>query len=276
MTLDRLTLLGVAHAERQRLGRTIQYAEPETWQQPSACEGWWNRDVMAHLGAQDTAAAQLMNGEPAVELDEYRATLGDEEFTVDGFNAYAVNRRSGLPDREVLTLWGKAADSFLAFVSPLDDQEWTSKKVPWLSGDIAPRYLVQSRVVEWWVHGEDMRATNGLGPQIQHWPIHLTCDLGIRMLPWALARAGLAYRGRSVQVDLGGAGFGSWHWGLGSGEAPPADKQPDAFISGRAVHFALVAARRIPADEVLDSGNVVVGGDVALASAILRHIRCYA
>jgi uncharacterized protein (TIGR03083 family) len=276
MSLDRLTLLGVAQAERQRLGRTIQYAEPDTWQQPSACDGWWNRDVMAHLGAQDTAAAQLMNDEPAVELDEYRASLGDEEFTVDGFNAFAVNRRSGLSDREVLTLWGQAADAFLALVSPLDDRDWTSKKVPWLSGDIAPRYLVQSRVVEWWVHGEDMRATNGLGPQIQHWPIHLTCDLGIRMLPWALGRAGLAFRGRSVQVDLGGAGFGSWHWGLGSGETPPADKQPDAFISGRAVHFALVAARRIPADEVLDSGNVVVGGDVSLASAILRHIRCYA
>src|SRR4029453_14516479 len=87
MTLDRLTLLGIAHAERQRLGRTIQYAEPETWQQPPACEGWGNPDVMAPLGGQDTAAAQLMNDEPAVEFDEYRSTLGDQEFTVDGFNA---------------------------------------------------------------------------------------------------------------------------------------------------------------------------------------------
>jgi hypothetical protein len=160
-------------------------------------------------------------------------------------------------------------------VSPLDDQGWTSNKVPWLSGDIAPRYLVQSRVVEWWVHGEDMRATNGLGPQIQHWPVHLTCDLGIRMLPWALERAGLQVRGRSVRVDLGGAGYGAWHWGLGSGETPPADKRPDAYISGRAVQFALVAARRITAEDVLDSGNVVVGGDTALATTILRHIRCY-
>jgi uncharacterized protein (TIGR03083 family) len=275
MSLDRLTLIGIAHAERQRLGRTIQYAEPETWQQPSACEGWWNRDVMAHLAAQDTAAAQLMNGETAVELDEYRGRLEGKEFTVDGFNEFAVNRRSGMPDREVLTLWGKAADAFLALVSPLDDREWTSNKVPWLSGDIAPRYLVQSRVVEWWVHGEDMRATNGLGPQIQHWPVHLTCDLGIRMLPWALERAGLQVRGRSVRVDLGGAGYGAWHWGLGSGETPPADKRPDAYISGRAVQFALVAARRITAEDVLDSGNVVVGGDTALATTILRHIRCY-
>jgi hypothetical protein len=41
------------------------------------------------------------------------------------------------------------------------------------------------------------------------------------------------------------------------------------------VQFALVAARRITAEDVLDSGNVVVGGDTALATTILRHIRCY-
>jgi hypothetical protein len=41
------------------------------------------------------------------------------------------------------------------------------------------------------------------------------------------------------------------------------------------VQFALVAARRISADDVLDSGNIVLGGDVALGTEILRHIRCY-
>jgi uncharacterized protein (TIGR03083 family) len=274
--VDRAALLGIASAERQRLGRTIQYAEPQTWEEPSACPGWWNRDVMAHLGGQDTAAAQLLNGEHAAEFDEFRASLGDGEFTVDALNAFLVNRRSGLPYREVLTLWGKAADAFLSFAGTLDDAAWTSRAVPWLSGDIAPRHLVQSRVVEWWVHGEDMRATNGLGPQIQHWPIFLTADLGIRMLPWALERAGLSFPGMTLRVELEGAGYGSWHWGLTAGSAPPADKTPDAYISGRAPQFALVAARRIPAEELLDSGVLALGGDVDLGATILRHIRCYA
>jgi uncharacterized protein (TIGR03083 family) len=275
VSFDRTTLLGVAHAERERLGRTVQYAEPETWEQPSACEGWWNRDVMAHLGAQDTLAAQLVAGEDPVELDEYRATLGGAELSVDGFNAFTVNRRAGLPVREVLTLWGRAADSFLGHVARIDDEGWVSTRVSWFSGEIGVRYLVQSRIVEWWLHGEDMRATNGLGPQIQHWPIHLTCDLGIRMLPWALARAGYEFPGATLLVDLEGAGGGRWHWGLAAGEVPPQDKEPDAAISGRAPQFALVAGRRLPADEVLDSGNLVVGGDVELGTLILKHIRCY-
>ena len=276
MSLSKEELIGIAHAERQRLGRTIQYAPADGWEQPSACPGWWNRDVMAHMAGQDTAAAHLLRGDPAEEIDAYRATLASEDsFTVDGLNTFLVNNRSGLPYREVLTTWGLAAETTLDYAAALSDDEWRDKRFPWLLGAIAARYLVQSRIVEWWVHGEDIRATTGLGPQIQHWPIFLTIDMGVRMLPWTLGEAGIDLQGRSVQIDLEGAGEGSWHWGLGSGEAPPADKNPDAYITGRATQFALVAAHRVPVDDVLDSGNVALGGDADIAETIVRHIRAY-
>jgi uncharacterized protein (TIGR03083 family) len=272
---DRTTLLGVAHAERQRLGRTIQFADPRTWEQPSALPGWWNRDVMAHLAAQDTAAAQVLKGDAAEELEEYRSHLDGRAFAVEGFNEWAVERRAGLPTRDVLVTWGHAADALLAYAGLLADDDWDKGRFPWLAGEIAARYLVQSRIVEWWVHGEDMRATNGLGPEYQHWPIHLTIDMGIRMLPWALAEAGLDLTGYSVQVDVEGAGAGSWHWGLGAGEVPPADKKPDTTIIGRAPHLALVAARRIPVDELLASGNLATGLDGQLGITILHHLRAF-
>jgi uncharacterized protein (TIGR03083 family) len=275
VSLDRTTLFGAAHAERQRLGRTVQYAEPQTWEVPSALPGWWNRDVMAHLASHDTAAAQLVKGDPAEELDEYRAQLNGQAFSVEAFNEWAVNRRAGLGTRDVLVTWGKAADALLAYAGLLSDQDWEQKRFPWLAGDIAAPYLIQSRLVEWWIHGEDMRATNGLGPDYQHWPVHLTIDLGVRMLPWALGRAGLDLTGASVKIDVVGAGEGSWHWGLGAGEVPPADKKPDATIVGRAAQMALVAARRVSAEDVLASGNLVVGLDVELGVAVLRHIRAF-
>jgi uncharacterized protein (TIGR03083 family) len=273
--LDRITRLGIAQAERQRLGRTIQYAPPETWEQPSALPGWWNRDVMAHLASHDTAAAQLLKGDPAEEIDDYRMQLAGKQFRVEEFNEWAVNRRSGLSTREVLVTWGKAADAFLAYAGILSDEEWEKKRYPWFAGDIAVRYLVQSRMIEWWVHGEDIRATNGLGPDYQHWPVYMTIDMGVRMLPWALAQAGLDLTGYSVKIDVDGAGEGSWHWGLGAGEVPPADKEPDATIVGRAPHLALVATRRIPMVDVLASGNLVVGLDVELGVAVLQHIRAF-
>lgn len=275
MSVDREWLLGVAHAERQRLGRTIQFAEPGTWEQPSAAEGWWNRDVMAHLGALDTLAAQLVAGEPPVELDEYRGGLGDEPFTLDGFNTWTVNRRSGVSTREVLTAWGRAAESFLAHAALLSEEDWERARYDYVAGPIAARYLIQTRLVEWWLHGEDVRATNGLGPQYQHWPVYLTIDLAVRMLPWSLGRAGLDRSGCTVRIVSEGAGEGSWHWGLGSGEVPAPRKAPDAVITGRAPQLALVAGRRLDADEAYASGNVVLGGDPQLALTVLRNLRAY-
>jgi uncharacterized protein (TIGR03083 family) len=275
VSLDRDQLLGVAHAERQRLGRMIQFADPGTWDQSSACDGWWNIDVMAHLAAGDTIAAQLVAGEPAVELEEFRAQLGDTAFDIDAFNSWAVNRRSGLAVREVLTTWGVAADSFLGHAANLSADEWTGGRFDYVAGPIAARYLVQTRLIEWWLHGEDMRATNGLGPQYQHWPIHLTIDLAVRMLPWSLGRAGRDLSGLSVRVEAEGAGEGSWHWGLGSGEVPGAGAKPDATISGRGPQLALVAGQRLKPDDVLFSGNVVLGGDKELSELILRHLRAF-
>jgi uncharacterized protein (TIGR03083 family) len=273
--MDREELLGIAYAERQRLGRMIQFADPGSWEEPSASEGWWNRDVMAHLAAGDTIAAQLAAGEPTDELDAFRDQLGDATFDIDAFNASTVNRRSGLDTREVLTMWGQAAESFLAHCATLSDADWDDRRFEYVAGPIAARYLIQTRIVEWWLHGEDMRATNGLGPQWQHWPIYLTVDMAVRMLPWSLGRAGLDLSGLSVKVSLEGAGQGSWHWGLGSGEVPRRGGKADAQLSGRAPQLALVAGQRLKVDDVLFSGNVVLGGDRELSELVLRTLRAF-
>jgi uncharacterized protein (TIGR03083 family) len=274
VALDRRTMLGVAYAERERLGRTIQYAPPQTWDSDSLCAGWRNRDLVAHLAAQDTAAAQLVAGEPAVEFDAFREANGGELW-VNGFNEWAVKVRGDAPARQVITDWGRAADAFLTLCARLDDEEWRAKRVDWVAGEIGVRYLVQSRVIEWWIHGDDLRESAGLGEDPQHWPVYLTNDLAIRMLPFSLGQAGLSYPGRSVRVELEGVGEGSWHWGLAPRETPPEDKKPDAFIDGRGLAFAIVAGRRQPAETFLDDGNLVIGGDEDLALAILANLRAF-
>ena len=109
----------------------------------------------------------------------------------------------------------------------------------------------------------------------QHWPVHLTIDLGVRMLPWTLAEAGLDLAGRSILIDVDGAGEGRWHWGLGAGEVPGPNVHPDATIVGRAPQLALVAGKRLDPEPVLESGILVVGGDTGLAELVLRTIRAY-
>jgi uncharacterized protein (TIGR03083 family) len=271
--ISRVEMLGTAYAERERLGRTIQYAPAGAWDADSVCAGWRNRDIVAHLAAQETAAAQLMNGEPAEEFDAFRKA-NDGDLWVNGFNESAVRVRAELPARRVITDWGKAADAFLEAASRLSDDEWRSKRIEWVAGEIGVRYLVQSRAIEWWFHGEDIRESTGLEENPQHWPLYLTNDMAIRMLPWSLGQAGLSFPGVTIQVELEGVGEGSWHWGLSPGDAPPEDKKPDAFIDGSGLAFAL-AGRRVPAQAFLDDGNLVVGGDEALAIVVLEHLRAF-
>ena len=112
--LDRTWLLATSRAEREALGRTVQYSPPEIWDEESVSVGWRNRDIMAHLAASDVAAAAVLGGEPPAEIEEFAKTLKGDRFTLDDYNQWTVDRRAGEPFRSVLLEWGKAADLLLA------------------------------------------------------------------------------------------------------------------------------------------------------------------
>jgi enediyne biosynthesis protein E11 len=276
MTLDRQWLLATARAEREALGRTIQYTPPQAWDQESPSPGWRNRDIVAHLAAGEVAAAAVITDEVASEIAEYVKGLEDEQATLDGFNEFSVRRRADLPFRQVVTEWGRAADLFLARASQVSPEEWTTKKVQWMAGPLGMSYLVQSRVMEWWLHGEDILAGGGNPPRLEHPPIYCVNDLAVRTIPYALSLPGLSFPGRSVKVELEAVGGGIWHWGLAPRDNPPPGKAPDAAITGRAYAFALVAGRRVPAEYYLAEGILQTAGDDALAETVLQHLRAFA
>src|SRR6266498_4895042 len=129
MTLDRQWLLATARAEREALGRTIQYTPPAAWDQESPSPGWRNRDIVAHLASDDVASAAVIAGEVPTEFEEYVKGLEGEPATLDGFNEFSVRRRADLPFRQVVTDWGRAADLFLARASKISPEDWTTLKV---------------------------------------------------------------------------------------------------------------------------------------------------
>ena len=189
MTLPTEQMLATARHERDALGRTIQYTPPEAWEAESRLPGWRNRDIVAHLAGAEVVAAGVLAADNPAELEEYFKTEEGRQPTLDRFNDFSVKRRLDAPFRQVALEWGSAADLFLARAGRVSAEDWTGRRVPWLTGDIPVRYLVQARVAEWWMHGEDIRAGAGLEPRIEHWPIFALNDLAIRALPWALTWA---------------------------------------------------------------------------------------
>jgi uncharacterized protein (TIGR03083 family) len=276
MTLDRTWLLGTARAEREALGRTIQYTEPPSWDAPSVSPPWRNRDIVAHLAASDVAAATVLGGEAPAEFEEFIKSAEGGTFDLDGFNRWSVERRANEPFRSVVTEWGRAADLLLARMSKISEEQWSARKVPWVGGEIRVGYLLQSRVMEWWLHGEDIRAGADLPARIEHPPIFAVNDLATRMIPYALGAEGQSFAGKSALIDLEAAGGGTWHQGLAAGERPGPKKKPDTSIVGRAYAFALVAGRRVPAEYYLAEGVLQIGGDVQLGETIMQHLRSFA
>jgi len=277
VTLDREWLLGIAWAEREALGRTIQYTEPQDWDRESVIPPWRNRDIVAHLASTDVAAAGVLDGETPEEFVGFLQDRGAEgPISVDAFNEFAVRARAETPLRSVIREWGQAADRFLGKAGKVTDDEWSARKVNWMAGPIGVSYLVQSRVMEWWFHGDDIRAGTEQPPRVEHGPLYCINDLAVRTIPYALSLAGLSYPGRSVQVELDAVGGGSWHWGLAPRETPSPGKQPDAVITGRGIAFAMVAGRRVPAAWYLAEGQLLTSGDDALAETVLTHLRAFA
>ena len=275
MILDRDQLLGIASAERVALGRTIQYTDPSVWDQQSRVETWRLRDIVAHLAASEGVAAASTGGEPAPELEEFLKSERDG-LTLERFNDWTVERRKDAPFRSVVSEWGQNADALLSRASAISQEDWSHRQVPWVAGEVPVRYLLQSRVMEWWVHGDDIRVGAGLEQRREHWPIYCTNDLAIRTLPWALGLAGIKLETRSVRFDLEGSGGGRWHHSLGSRVEPDPGKEPDALVEGRGDRFAQVAARRVPADAEIADGSLVLSGDADLAVTVLSHIRAFA
>jgi uncharacterized protein (TIGR03083 family) len=276
MTIEQQELLGIARHERESLGRTIQYTPPEAWEAESPTPGWRIRDVVGHVAAAEVAAAGVLVGEEPAELQEFlKSDAARTDPSVAGFNRFAVQRRADAPLFQVIREWGAAADLFLVRASTVSEDDWRNRRVPWFAGEIPVRYLVQSRVAEWWSHGEVIRAGAGLLPRQEHDPIYALNDLAIRALPWALGLAGRSYRGRSVLFELEGAGGGRWHHGLGAREVPAEGRLADATVGGRGYQFAMVATRRVPADVYVENGFLTTGGDEDLALEVLRALRVF-
>ena len=273
--MDRDALLGVARHERDALGRTVQYTPPDRWLEESPCEGWRVKDVLAHLAASDVTAAALIGDEEATELEDYRKSLDRAPGDPDGWNEWSVARRAHQAPVALGLEWGRAADLVLTRAAAASEDDWRAREIPWVAGDIRLRYLVQVRVAEWWVHGEDLREGAALPPRLEHWPVFVVNDLATRLIPYSLSLAGRTFPGRVVRVTLQGVGEGTWVASTDPGRDVPEGSRADAEILGRGHAFASVAGGRADADVCLYEGLLNLGGDVELGETVLHTLRSF-
>lgn len=101
--LDPFTLL---EAEMLRVDGFFSTLGEAHWGEPTRCEGWNRRHLLAHLAGDEEYALACLDGRVG-ELLEAAAQAGATDL--DGWNAWQVRRREGRTVDEVLGEWRRSA-----------------------------------------------------------------------------------------------------------------------------------------------------------------------
>jgi uncharacterized protein (TIGR03084 family) len=160
----------------------------------------------------------------------------------------AVAAQRGRPGKEVYERWrasSAAQGAALAACEP-------GTRLPWVVGELAAITLATTRLAETWIHTGDVAAglDRELTPAARLRPI---ARLAWRTLPYAFTQAGKTLSG-PVALRLTAPDGTAWVF--------ETDEPATTTVSGPALDFCLVAARRIPPSETTLTATGPDGDDV--------------
>jgi uncharacterized protein (TIGR03084 family) len=228
------------------------------WSRPTPrCPGWTISDVLLHVAQTDEAAAasaerRLPTGASVFGNPEGRSP----DMTADDLADLAVTAQRGPSGKEIYDRWRAASAAQGEALRACDPGD----RLRWFVGELSAVTLATTRLAEGWIHTGDVAA--GLGrPLTPAARLQFIARLAWRTLPYAFTQAGRKLSG-PVALRLAAPDGSTWEFA--------ADEPPATTLTGPALDFCLVAARRVlPSDTAL----VATGPD---AAAVLELVRTFA
>lgn len=169
----------------------------EQWAAPTDLPAWSVKDNLSHL----VAIERSLHG---LERTTHRAA--DTSHTKNPFgeaNEHEVDARRGLSGAEVLAEWNEIAAARIATLRSADDAYFDAPAMtPTGPGTVAD--FLSIRVLDCWVHEQDMRRAVGIpghlsGPAAEH-----TIDRLVRTLPIVVGKRAATPEGGAVVIDITG------------------------------------------------------------------------
>jgi uncharacterized protein (TIGR03084 family) len=204
---------------------------------PSRCPGWSISDVLVHLAQTNEMTVASAEGRFTEEAAAFgnRVQSPPPGATVDDLAGLAVAANRTRSGKEVYDWWRASSAAQGAALAGCD----AGTRLRWVAGDLAAITLATTRLAETWIHTGDVAAGLGrdLTPTARLQPI---ARLAWRTLPYAFARAGKTLAG-PVALQLTAPDGTTWVF--------EPDEPAATTVSGPALDFCLVAARRIAPSE---------------------------
>lgn len=259
-TIDKLAL---CFASLTELGSQLTETQ---WKLPTDCPGWSVQDNLSHIVAYENAesgGARTLHQAP--KFDYVRNPIGEA-------NENEIDIRRSLTGAQVLDEWKEVAERRLNFLRTADESYFT-KEVMTPTGPGTTADFLHIRVLDCWVHEQDMRRAVGMpghlsGPAAEH-----TIDRLIRTVPIVVGKRAATPDGQSVVIDITGGVQRHIVCTIVGGRAALVIDEPEAPLSkitvDSATFLALATGRQT--DQQLAS-KIAYSGDVDHGRKVTRAL----
>jgi uncharacterized protein (TIGR03083 family) len=238
---------------------------PEDWDRATECPGWTVKDVVSHL----IGTERFLQGLPAAQAEPgarpYVKNLIGEA------NEREVEARRGTSGPEVLAELEELVALRLATLRTGDEAYFAQPSLtPTGQGTLLD--FLDIRVLDNWIHEQDIRRTVGRPGHLDCGAAEHTIDRMLRALPMVVGKRAAAPEGSTVVVALTGPVERTVGITVEGGRAkvvePPAE--PDVRVAMDSETYVVLANGRQPVAARAD--RVGVEGDRELGQAIVEHL----
>jgi uncharacterized protein (TIGR03083 family) len=245
------------------LGAALSEAE---WELPSECPGWSVRDLVSHL----IGVERSLLGEPSPAVPTDRAPHVHNDM--GALNEAWVAARRGLPGPAVLEefseVTGRRLEQLAGFPADRFDEIGPSPV-----GQVPYREFLHVRVMDCWVHEQDIRVATGRPGHAEGAPAEIALDRISSAMPFVVAKRAGAPDGSGVRFDLAGSPSRRMEVAVSDGRGALGKlDHPDVTLAMDAEVFWRLGCGRIGGQAALDAALVGMHGDTALGERVVRNM----
>jgi uncharacterized protein (TIGR03083 family) len=243
---------------------------PAEWSAPTECPGWSVCDVVSHMiGTERSLLGDPAPPAPPAVGDHVRNPLGRSN------EAWVHARRDATGD-DVLAEFGAVTGRRLAQL-----RAWPASRFdetgPSPVGVVPYREFMAVRVMDCWVHEQDVRVATGRAVRAEGAAGTLALDRLVSAMGFVVGKKAAAPEGATVRFDITGTSARRIDVTVRDGRGVPGDVTgdvssatvPTAVLTMDVGAFTRLACGRIDAGRARRDGLVGTSGDDALADAVL-------
>lgn len=250
---DTIETLGEVFATISQLGAQLNESQ---WKTATDLPGWTVQDNLSHL----VGIERMLHGLPATS---HKATpAAHVKNPIGEANENEIDSRRNLTGAAVLAEWNDIAAQRMAALRSADAAYFEAPAMtPTGPGTVAD--FLSIRILDCWVHEQDMRRAVGIEGNLGGRAAEHTVDRLIRTVPIVVGKRAATPDGRSVIIDVTGGVRRHIVCTVSDGRAAVTDVEPEAPLARITMDteaFLVLATGRRSAD--LLGGRIEYAGDV--------------